>query len=460
MSKTVNIEWMGETLEVAKVVVLGAGTSGFGAAMLAKMQGLEVLLSEHGAIHESRIVQLQELDIAFEQNGHSFNSILQADLVIKSPGIPETALIIKRLKAAGKPVISEIEWAYHFNEAKIIAVTGSNGKSTTTMMIYHLLNEAGYNVEYAGNIGRSWAEAVCALSPKIWVLEVSSFQLDDIYSFRPDIGIILNVTPDHLDRYNHNFEEYLNAKMALADGMEENGLLIYNSQDKAIVKYLDTHDVSCRKLGVEIPSAHSDHLEFAFKDERFEISTDSLNFKGSHNYFNAICAVNACIEMGVQATEIASLLSRFNPIAHRMEYVREVDEVDFINDSKATNVDSVFYALQAMDKPVIWIVGGQDKGNDYTELQSLVAEKVKAIVTLGIDSSKIHEAFSGTGKSIIDTFSMEDAVDAAYFLANPGDAVLLSPACASFDLFENFEDRGDQFKEVVAGLEQKEEITD
>ncbi len=450
---------MGEPLQVKSIAVLGAGKSGLGAAMLAKKAGLDVFLSEHASIPSHTVDMLLQAGVRFEQQGHSLADILAMDMVVKSPGIPESSLIMKRLRAAGKPVVSEIEWAFHFNRGRIIAITGSNGKSTTTMMVYHILKNSGLNVEVAGNIGRSWAEMLCSHSPDFWVLEVSSFQLDDVYHFRPDAGIVLNVTPDHLDRYHNNFEEYLNAKMAMADGMNEDDTLIYNADDFAVSGYISTHRLDCRLIPVSMPHQSQKKITFDHPEGGTMI-LDTLKVRGLHNFFNAACAVQGAVCMGVSPQRAIQNIQSFEPIAHRLEPVRTVDGVEFVNDSKATNVDAVQFALQAMIKPVIWIAGGLDKGNDYSPVLPVVMSKVKAIVTLGLENSKLHDAFGGRGISIIDTFTMDDAVDAAYFLAEQGDVVLLSPACASFDLFENFEDRGDRFRDAVSSLLEKEETAD
>jgi UDP-N-acetylmuramoylalanine--D-glutamate ligase len=430
-----------------KVSILGAGESGVGAALLARQQGLEIWLSEKGSIQDRFKKELVENHIPFEEGGHNWEKLADADVVIKSPGIPDNVEIIERLKAAGLEIISEIEFASFFTRANIIGITGSNGKTTTTHLTYHLLKTAGLSVKMGGNVGKSFARILCEDLADNYVLELSSFQLDGIQTFRPNISMILNITPDHLDRYDYKMEKYAAAKFRITMNQQDNDVFIYNAENETVLEGLEIHDIKAQKVGIKVPTAH-------FEIGKQKYSFENTRLTGPHNRFNAACAITTAWLMDVSPERIQAGLDTFAPVPHRMEWVRTYKGIDFINDSKATNVDAVFFALEAMQKPIIWIVGGQDKGNDYQPLLTLVEEKVKGIVCLGIDNDKIKETFSKLCKPIVEAASSAAAVKAATNLAQEGDVVLLSPACASFDLFKNYEDRGDQFKKAVQLLEE------
>lgn len=443
-----------------KIVILGAGESGNGAALLAIKEGFDVFVSDKGLIKAQYKQELEAAGIAFEEGGHSEKRIGAADLVVKSPGIPEQAPLIGKLRSAGKEIISEIEFAYRYKgESKIIAITGSNGKSTTTSLLYHVLEQAGQDVAMVGNIGLSFAKQV-AIRPTAWyVIEVSSFQLDDINSFRPDIALILNITPDHLDRYGYKFENYVAAKFRIAAYQQRNDRLIVNIDDKTIEEYLSQHSLKPKIITVtmsdqQLPQDEGafmkdDELHINYNGDDMKLSIHDLALKGKHNQFNSMAAGISARAAGIRKEMIRESFSSFEGLAHRLEFVATVRGVDFINDSKGTNLNSVWFALESMHQPVVLILGGQDKGNDYEEIMDLVQEKVRAIVCMGVDNAPIHAAFSSVIKHIVDTKSAKDAVNAAYALAEKGDVVLLSPGCASFDLFKNYEDRGNQFKEAV-----------
>lgn len=445
------------------IVVLGAGESGNGAALLAKHLGFPVFVSDKGKIKEQYKRELAAQQIEFEEEQHSEERILAADLIIKSPGIPEKVPLIKTLRAAGKEIVSEIEFAFRFKEdSKIIAITGSNGKSTTTSLLYHLLKNAGLDVAMVGNIGISFAKQV-AVKPAAWyVIEVSSFQLDDIKEFRPDIGVLLNITPDHLDRYEYKFENYIQSKFLIAKNQKEQDLLIVNLDDPEIIKYLGQHILKPKLIPITM-SEHNltqdegafmkdDEMHLKYQGDDTNISIHDLALKGKHNQYNSMAAGISARAAGIRKEKIRESFSSFEGLEHRLEYVATVRGVDFINDSKGTNLNSVWFALESMKQPVVLILGGQDKGNDYNEIMDLVQEKVRAIVCMGVDNAPIHKAFESVIKNIADTQSAKDAVSAAYALAEKGDVVLLSPGCASFDLFKNYEDRGTQFKEAVREL--------
>lgn len=445
------------------IVVLGAGESGNGAAILARRKGYAVFVSDNGPIKPHYKQELEEEGIAYEENGHTADRIMAADLVIKSPGIPEKVQLIKNLRAAGKEIISEIEWAYRFKgDSRIVAITGSNGKSTTTSLLYYLLHNAGLDVSMVGNIGISFAKQV-ALSPTAWyVIEVSSFQLDDITSFRAEIGVLLNITPDHLDRYEYKFENYIKSKFRIAAFQTENDMLILNIDDPEITRYLAHNHIKPKIISITMSEQNLPQDEGAFmKDEDMHIkyegddmklSIHDLALKGKHNQYNSMAAGISARAAGIRKEKIRESFSTFEGLEHRLEFVATVRGVDFINDSKGTNLNSVWFALESMKQPVVLILGGQDKGNDYNEIMDLVQEKVRAIVCMGIDNAPIHKAFENVIKHIVDTQSAKDAVNAAYSLAEKGDVVLLSPGCASFDLFKNYEDRGTQFKQAVREL--------
>lgn len=449
---------------IKNIVVLGAGESGNGAALLAMQKGYEVFVSDSGSIKEAYRQELEDKKIPFEEGGHTQERILAADLIIKSPGIPEKVPLIKQLRAAGKEIISEIEFAYWFKEnSKIIAITGSNGKSTTTSLTYHLLKNGDLDVSMAGNIGLSFAKQV-AVNPTDWyVLEISSFQLDDIKTFRPDIAVLLNITPDHLDRYDYRFENYIASKFRIAMNQTENDLFIINTDDGAIKNYLTSNHFKPKILNITMseqnlpPNAdgafmNNDEMHIRYEGDELKQSIHDLALKGKHNQFNSMAAGISARAAGLRSDALRSSFSAFEGLEHRLEFVATVRGVDFINDSKGTNLNSVWFALESMTRPVILILGGQDKGNDYNEIMDQVKEKVKAIVCMGVDNTPIHKAFDGIVGSIADTASAKDAVLAAYSMADKGDVVLLSPGCASFDLFKNYEDRGRQFKAAVREL--------
>jgi UDP-N-acetylmuramoylalanine--D-glutamate ligase len=446
---------------MARIVVLGGAESGVGAAVLAKVKGFDVFLSDNGTIKEEYLKTLQEWDIPFEQGGHTPERILNADEVVKSPGIPGTAPMVKALREQGTHIISEIEFAARYDSAKKICITGSNGKTTTTSLIYYLLKEAGLDAGLGGNIGKSYALQVATEKHDYYVLEISSFQLDDAYDFRPDIAIITNITPDHLDRYDHKIENYARAKFRITRNLRPEDCFIFDSDDAITIAQLDQIVVKAKMLPFtqekEVAQGaflRDDRIIVRYEDEQTEIFLQDLALGGRHNIYNSMAAALAAKATGISDEVIRASLKSFSPIEHRLEPVLSIRDVLYINDSKATNIDSAWYALECQTRPVVWIVGGTDKGNDYSILDKLVREKVKAIVCLGVDNTKIHAAFEALVGSdrIVDTLSAADAVRAAARFAEPGDTVLLSPCCASFDLFKDYEDRGRQFKEAVRHL--------
>lgn len=443
---------------MSKIIILGSGESGTGAALLAKQMGHEVFVSDKSPIKPAYKQILDEAGIAYEEETHTLDRILQADEVVKSPGIPEKAPVMKAIREKGIPVIGEIELGFRYMPpATIIAITGSNGKTTTTNLVYHLLKTAGLPVEMGGNVGDSFAglvsnalKAPATEQQKIYVLEVSSFQLDDIESFRPDVAILLNITPDHLDRYEYQMINYVRSKFRIALNQQVDNLLITNADDKEIQGYLSDNPGIVKARLEQVSMSDMETAYVHVEDYAFDLGNTHL--KGPHNMFNAACAIRAALEVGVSADVICEGLLSFRPPAHRLEQVAEKNGVLWINDSKATNVDSVFYALQAVDRPIVWIAGGTDKGNDYSPLFDLVRQRVKAMVWMGVDNSKLMETFGGYGLPMAEAKSAGEAVEKAAKCAEPGDAVLLSPACASFDLFKNYEDRGDQFRAAVQQL--------
>ena len=445
-----------------RIVVLGGAESGIGAAVLAKTQGFDVFLSDKGKIAPRYVEELRKWDIPFEEGGHSEEKILSADEVVKSPGIPGTAPMVVKLREKGVHIISEIEFAGRYDPAKKICITGSNGKTTTTSLIYHLLREAGLNVGLGGNIGQSYAYQVATQHYDYYVLEISSFQLDDIYDFRPDIAIITNITPDHLDRYDHKFENYIAAKFKITRNLSEDDCFIFDSDDEITIRHLDKILLRCRMLPYsqekEVPQGafvkDREKIVIRYEEDEADIYLRELALGGKHNVYNSMAAALAAKAVHIDNDTIRRSLASFQPIEHRLEPVLSIKDVLYINDSKATNVDSAWYALECQKRPVVWIVGGTDKGNDYSILAPLVREKVKAIVCLGVDNRRIHEAFEDIVGSarITDTRSAEEAVRSAAAFAESGDVVLLSPCCASFDLFKNYEDRGARFKEAVRNL--------
>ena len=446
---------------MSRLVVLGGAESGVGAAVLAKVKGYDVFLSDKGKIADHYIDMLKQWDIPFEEGQHSEALILNADEVVKSPGIPNAAPMVQKLMTQGTPVISEIEFAGRYDSAKKICITGSNGKTTTTSLIYYLLQNAGLNVGLGGNIGKSYAYQVATEKFDYYVLEISSFQLDNAYDFRPDIAIITNITPDHLDRYNYNMEEYVKAKFRITRNLRPEDCFIFDSDDAITIDHLSKIILQAKMLPFTQESKveqgayiEDDRIIVKYEESESEIYLKELALGGKHNVYNSMAAALAAKAVDIDDETIRKSLASFEPIEHRLEPVLSIKDVLYINDSKATNVDSAWYALECQTKPVVWIVGGKDKGNDYSVLNELVRTKVKAIVCLGLDNTKIHAAFEEMigSENIVDTHSAEDAVKAASRLASPGDVVLLSPCCASFDLFTCYEDRGEQFKHAVRNL--------
>lgn len=440
------------------VVVLGAGESGVGAAILAKQQGFEVFVSDLGVIKDEYVAELAKHNIAFEQEKHSVHKILNiAQLVIKSPGIPEKADLIVQLRAKGVEIIDEMEFAFRYKgDAKLIGITGSNGKTTTTRLTYHILQTAGYKVGLVGNVGYSFAKQIAENPCDFYVAELSSFQLDGATSLRPDVAILLNITPDHLDRYEYKLENYIASKFRIVQAKKSDDVFIYNNEDVNVAYGLQHfyNGTAENMYGVSMASLLNDEEFLHVPHTSYSIRKGDLTLKGRHNWFNTSCAVLAAKQVGVSDEAITHALTTFENEAHRLEYVITLNGVDFINDSKATNVDSVWYALDAMQKPIVWIVGGTDKGNDYTPLFDLVRQKVKAIVCMGKDNTKLREVFTPIQPILEETISVHEAIKVATLYAEAGDVVLLSPACASFDLFKNYRDRGDQFKRVLQEMHQ------
>ena len=445
---------------MARVVVLGGAESGVGAAVLAKVKGFDVFLSDKGKIREDYADTLRKWEIPFEEGQHSEERILDADEVVKSPGIPGTAPMVRKIREKGIRIISEIEFAGRYDPARKICVTGSNGKTTTTSLIYHLLQNAGLNVGLGGNIGKSYAYQVATEHFDYYVLEISSFQLDDIYDFRPDIAIITNITPDHLDRYGHKMENYTAAKFNITRNLREDDCFIFDSDDAITVGHLSKIVLRCKMLPFsqekEVEQGaflKNDKIVLRYdKEPEADLFLDQLALGGKHNVYNSMAAALAAKAAGIENDVIRASLASFQPIEHRLEPVLSIKDVLYINDSKATNVDSAWYALECQKRPVVWIAGGTDKGNDYRVLTALVQEKVKALVCLGTDNAKLHAAFGDKVPVIVDALSAEEAVQKAAGLADSGDVVLLSPCCGSFDLFKNYEDRGEQFKAAVRKL--------
>ena len=443
-----------------RLVILGGGESGVGTAILGKKQGFDVFVSDFGLISEKYKTILEQHNIVFEDQKHTDALILNANLVMKSPGISDKVAIVQKLIKNSIPIVSEIEFAYLFTNAQIIAITGSNGKTTTTMLTYHLLQQAGLKVGIGGNIGKSFAWQVAEENFDYYVLEISSFQLDNCYTFCPHIAIITNISPDHLDRYDYKYENYINSKFRITQNQSKNDFLIYDADDIEIKKMIHNNNTIKAQL---IPFSISQKLEngaflnhsimeVKITDEELAIPTETMALEGKHNLKNAMAATAVANLLRIRKQTIRESLSNFQGVEHRLEKVQKIQNVQYINDSKATNVNSVFYALDSMTTPTIWIVGGVDKGNDYYELMALVNEKVKSIICIGLDNAKIIEAFGSVVEVMVEVESMSDAVKTAQRLAEKGDTVLLSPACASFDLFKNYEDRGNQFKEAVRNL--------
>jgi UDP-N-acetylmuramoylalanine--D-glutamate ligase len=443
-----------------KLVILGAGESGVGTALLAKQKGYDVFVSDASAIKPIYQTELEQNAIPFESGSHSVERILAADEVMKSPGIPEKNELVKQIRAKGIPVVSEIEFGFRYKgESKIAAITGSNGKTTTTSLLYHICKIAEQDVAMVGNIGFSFARQI-AVDPKaLYIIEVSSYQLDDITYFKPDIAILLNITEDHLDRYDYKFENYIKSKLRIIENQTANDYFIYCIDDEVIVKQLELLTIHTNPLPFSMKQEvkkggyiKNDQMMIKIQEERVTMSIYDFALKGKHNAYNTMAASIAATTLGIRKEKIREAVSNFHNLEHRMEFVATVRGVDFINDSKATNVNSTWYALESMQKPTVLILGGVDKGNDYELLADLVKEKVKAIICMGTDNKKIIDFFKDKVATIIEADSAKKAVNASFKLAEKGDVVIMSPACASFDLFKNYEDRGRQFKESVKEL--------
>nr|WP_247666458.1 UDP-N-acetylmuramoyl-L-alanine--D-glutamate ligase [Aquimarina sp. MMG015] len=438
---------------------MGAGESGVGTAILGKKEGFKVFVSDKGIITDHYKNVLRSFEIEWEEQKHTEDKILTADVVMKSPGIPDKVELIKKLHQNGVPVISEIEFASEFTSAKIVGITGSNGKTTTTMLTHHVLKNGGIDVNIAGNIGDSFAKQVVEHDAPCYVLELSSFQLDGIKDFAPHIAVLTNITPDHLDRYDYKFENYIASKFRITMNQTERDYFIYDGDDEVIKKYIEKHPVRSRLLPFSLRNKvengaylEGEKITITIDNNEFTMPTKDLALKGNHNVKNAMAAATVSQLLKIRKTTIRECLENFHGVEHRLENVLKINNVQYVNDSKATNVNATFYALDAMKSATVWIVGGVDKGNDYTELYPLVNEKVKAIICLGVDNSKIINAFGNCVDNIVETQSMKEAVNMAYKIAERNENVLLSPACASFDLFKNYEERGRQFKEAVREL--------
>lgn len=440
------------------IVVLGAGESGVGAAVLAKIRGLQVFVSDKGKIDKKYRRVLRKYEIDFEEGKHTERLILSASEVVKSPGIPETVPLVTQLRLKGVRVISEIEFAGRFTNAKIIGITGSNGKTTTSLLTYHILKKAGLKVGLAGNVGKSFARQVAFRKYDVYVLELSSFQLDGCFDFKVDIAVLLNITPDHLDRYGYNFQNYVDSKFRILQNQTSKDYFIFWADDPVVSLQMKKRKIKAQPIPLgrkmEGRGAYETEGKIVFNNgkNKFFMTLEQLALQGKHNKTNSMAAGVAAHLMEIRNETIKQSLSDFQNVAHRLEFVASIHGISFINDSKATNVNATWYALEYVDKPTVWIVGGVDKGNDYESLKPLVKEKVKAIVCLGLDNSNIHKAFDGIVDTMLDVESAKEAVDTSYYLADKGDIVLLSPACASFDLFEDYEDRGNQFKKAVNEL--------
>lgn len=443
-----------------RIVVLGGGISGYGTAILAKKEGHDVFLSDAGAISPLYRSRLEQWGVEFEEGGHTVEKILNAAEVVKSPGIPDKAPIVVAIREKGIPVISEMEFAARYmGGAKTICITGSNGKTTTTSLIYKILADAGFNVALGGNIGESFAYSVATGGYDWYVLELSSFQLDGMFDFRANIAVLMNITPDHLDRYNYCFQNYVDSKMRIVQNQKSNDCFIYSADDETIMAELTKHPLRSRELPFMAKSAVASSAGDAFlSGESFtarvgntsvDIDTQKMQIKGLHNAYDAMAAALAALAAGVAPEQVAQSIYDFSPVEHRLEPVAEIDGVQYINDSKATNVDSVWYALESMTRPVVWIAGGTDKGNDYTPLMEFARKKVHTLICMGVDNSKLERDFAGVVPTIVSTDSLDSAMRAAVAAAKSGDSVLLSPACASFDLFKNYCQRGELFKEWV-----------
>ncbi|MEP0212305.1 MAG: UDP-N-acetylmuramoyl-L-alanine--D-glutamate ligase [Cellulophaga sp.] len=442
-----------------RLVILGGGESGVGTALLGIKKGYNVFVSDKGKIKEEYKKVLKHFEIDWEEEQHTESKILNADLVMKSPGIPDKVALVQKLLSLRIPVISEIEFASKYTDAVIIGITGSNGKTTTTMMVNHILKEEGLHVGMAGNIGDSYAKMVSENNFDYYVLEISSFQLDGIVDFKPHIAIITNITPDHLDRYNYEFDNYIASKFRIAENQTKEDYLIYDADDEVLVSWLENHPVKSKLIPFSIEKQieegvclKNDKIHITTQNNTIEMATNNLALEGKHNLKNTMAASAASKLVNIRKATIRASIENFQGASHRLESVLKIAHVHYVNDSKATNVNATYYALESMKSATVWIVGGVDKGNDYKSLMPLVREKVKAIICLGVDNSKIIEEFGNVVDLVVETQRMDEAVKMAYKIGQRGDTVLLSPACASFDLFENYEDRGNQFKAAVKSL--------
>ena len=454
-----NTETQNNSNSGKRLVILGGGESGAGTAILGVKEGFEVFVSDKGKIKDKYKSVFEGLKIDWEEEQHTEAKILNAEVVMKSPGIPETVSIVKQLVEKGIPVISEIEFAAAFTSAKIIGITGSNGKTTTTKFVHHILKSAGIKAGMAGNVGDSFAKQVAETAPDWFVLELSSFQLDGIKDFRPDISVLTNITPDHLDRYEHKLENYVFSKFRIAENQTEKDFFIYDLDNEIITSWLEKNPVKAQKLPFSLQQKvengsyiENQNIIVNIKNNQFNMPTTKLGLQGKHNTKNAMAAATVSQLLRIRKETIRESMESFQGVEHRLEKVLKINNVQYINDSKATNVNATFYALESMESETIWIVGGVDKGNVYDDLLPLVNEKVKAIICLGVDNQKLMQNFGNCVDTMVETQSMKEAVRMAYSLAEKGNSVLLSPACASFDLFENYEDRGRQFKEAVRNL--------
>ena len=442
-----------------RLVILGAGESGVGAAVLGLKQGYEVFVSDKSKIAPKYLTMLNDYAVEYESGQHTEEKILNADVVMKSPGIPEKVEIVKKIRAKGIKVVSEIEFGFWYTDAQIIGITGANGKTTVTSLVYHLLKNGGLNVGLGGNIGKSFALQVATESYDYYVLEISSFQLDDIETFRPHVAVLTNITPDHLDRYNYELQNYVASKFSIAKYQTQEDYFIYCSEDEITMQNFLKYPTQAQKIpfSYETEQAEGGYVKdgniiINYKQNQFTMSIQELGLRGRHNVYNSLAAGIVANIYGLRKDVIKESLADFKSLEHRLETVAKVRGIEFINDSKATNVNSTWYALESMSKPVIWIAGGIDKGNDYSVLEALVKKKVRGMICLGNDNTKLHSAFGKKVDILVNCTNMFDAVKMAYSLGNPGDTVLLSPACASFDLFENYEDRGRKFKDAVIQL--------
>lgn len=442
------------------IVILGAGESGTGAALLAKSRGYDVFVSDSGAIADKYLKDIEKYHIRYEQGVHSYAEIHKADMIVKSPGIPENAGVVSEAKERQIPVISEIEFASMHTRAKFIAITGTNGKTTTTRLTYHLLKTAGFDVGIAGNIGDSLARQVIVDDKEWYVVELSSFQLDGMHSFHPKVSILLNITPDHLDRYDYDFDRYAASKFRIIQNLEQSDYLIYLQDDEEILSGLKKSETQFIKQSVSIktPHAFASVHELHLQIGELQVSISDIPLKGKHNFINVMCSVTAALDLGADAGKVLEGLKSYQNAPHRLELIDTINGVLFINDSKATNVASVYYALDTYDNPLTWIAGGIDKGNNYDKLKPLVEKKVQSLICLGVDNSKLREAFQDVIEKIFETDNIKEAARKAYEYSQKNDVVLLSPACASFDLFKNYEDRGNQFREAVRELKNKVEL--